>query len=156
VISGTTITSHAYTLDAAGNRTALSEFVSGITTGTSDSFGFTYDGLERLTAVTTTNAETFTLDGASSITARTGPSKSQGAAASVADAPSPASERRICWHSGSARCYAQERRRNSGIARVLSRVALLSPHSAFRFGQGGRASANTSWAGPPLHVAYVA
>lgn len=75
VISSTTITSHAYTLDNAGNRTALTEFVSGITTGTSDTFGYTYDGLERLTAVTTTNAETFTLDGASNITARTGPSK---------------------------------------------------------------------------------
>jgi RHS repeat-associated protein len=75
VISSTTITSHAYTLDSVGNRTALSEFVSGITSGSSDSFGFSYDGLERLTAVTTTNAETFTLDGASNITARTGPSK---------------------------------------------------------------------------------
>lgn len=75
VISSTTITSHAYTLDSEGNRTALSEFVSGITTGASDSFGLTYDGLERLTAVTTTNAESFTLDGASNITARTGPSK---------------------------------------------------------------------------------
>jgi RHS repeat-associated protein len=75
VISGTTITSHAYTLDAEGNRTALSEFVFGITTGASDSFGMTYDGLERLTAVTTTNAESFTLDAASNITARTGPSK---------------------------------------------------------------------------------
>jgi len=74
VISSTTITSHAYTLDSAGNRTALSEFVSGITSGSSDSFGFTYDGLERLTGVTTTNAESFTLDGASNITARTGPS----------------------------------------------------------------------------------
>lgn len=75
VISSTTITSHAYTLDSEGNRTALAEFVSGITGGSSDSFGFTYDGLERLTAVTTTNAETFTLDGGSNITARTGPSK---------------------------------------------------------------------------------
>jgi YD repeat-containing protein len=69
------MTSHAYTLDSEGNRTAQTEFVSGITTGTSDSFGYTYDGLERLIAVTTTNAETFTLDGASNITARTGPSK---------------------------------------------------------------------------------
>jgi RHS repeat-associated protein len=75
VISSTTITSHAYTLDAEGNRTALTEFVSGITSGASDSFGFTYDGLERLTGVTTTNAESFTLDGASNITARTGPSR---------------------------------------------------------------------------------
>jgi YD repeat-containing protein len=62
-------------LDNEGNRTALSEYVSGITGGSSDSFGFSYDGLERLTAVTTTNAETFTLDGASNITARTGPTK---------------------------------------------------------------------------------
>lgn len=74
VLSGTTITSHSYTVDNEGNRTALSEYVSGITSGSADSFGFTYDGLERLTAVTTTNAETFTLDGASNITARTGPS----------------------------------------------------------------------------------
>jgi RHS repeat-associated protein len=35
----------------------------------------TYDGLERLTAVTTTNPESFTLDAASNITARTGPAK---------------------------------------------------------------------------------
>lgn len=69
-----TITSHAYTLDGAGNRTALSEYVFGITTATTDSFGLTYDGLERLSAVTTTNPESFTLDGAGNITARTGPS----------------------------------------------------------------------------------
>jgi RHS repeat-associated protein len=76
VISSTTITSHAYTLDSEGNRTALAEFVSGITTpSTTNSFGMTYDGLERLTGVTTTNAESFTLDGASNITARTGPTK---------------------------------------------------------------------------------
>jgi RHS repeat-associated protein len=75
-IGATTITSHAYTLDAAGNRTALDEFVAGITaTGQTDHFGMSYDGLERLTAVTTTNAESFTLDGASNITARTGPTK---------------------------------------------------------------------------------
>lgn len=74
-IGATTITSHAYTLDSAGNRTALSEYVSGITAGASDTFGMTYDGLERLTGVTTTNAESFTLDGASNITARTGPTK---------------------------------------------------------------------------------
>jgi hypothetical protein len=61
VVGSTTITSHAYTLDSEGNRTAQTEFVSGITTGSSDSFGDTYDGLNRLTAVTTTNAETFTL-----------------------------------------------------------------------------------------------
>ena len=74
-IGQTTITSHAYTLDNEGNRTALSEFVSGITAGAADTFGMTYDGLERLTAVTTTNPETFTLDAASNLTARTGPSK---------------------------------------------------------------------------------
>jgi len=73
VLSGVTITSHAYTLDPAGNRTALSEYVSGITTGASDSFGMSYDGLGRLVAVTTTNPERFTLDGAGNITARTGP-----------------------------------------------------------------------------------
>jgi RHS repeat-associated protein len=74
VVGSTTITSHAYTLDSEGNRTAQTEFVSGITTGTSDSFGYTYDGLNRLTAVTTTNAESFTLDSASNISSRTGPS----------------------------------------------------------------------------------
>ncbi len=74
-VGATTITSHAYTLDSEGNRTALAEFLAGITTpGTTDSFGFGYDGLNRLTAVTTTNPESFTLDGASNITARTGPS----------------------------------------------------------------------------------
>jgi RHS repeat-associated protein len=74
IVGSTTITSHAYTLDSEGNRTAQTEFVSGITTGTSDSFGYTYDGLSRLTAVTTTNAEAFTLDSASNIASRTGPS----------------------------------------------------------------------------------
>ena len=74
VVGSTTITSHAYTLDNEGNRTAQTEFVSGITTGASDSFGYTYDGLNRLTAVTTTNAESFTLDSASNIASRTGPS----------------------------------------------------------------------------------
>ena len=74
VVGSTTITSHAYTLDAEGNRTAQTEFVSGITTGASDTFGYTYDGLNRLTAVTTTNAESFTLDSASNIASRTGPS----------------------------------------------------------------------------------
>ena len=74
VLGPTTITSHTYTLDNEGNRTALTEFVSGITTGASDTFGLTYDGLERLTAVTTTSPETFSLDGASNLTARTGPS----------------------------------------------------------------------------------
>jgi RHS repeat-associated protein len=73
VVGSTTITSHAYTLDSEGNRTAQTEFVSGITTGASDSFGYTYDGLNRLTAVTTTNAESFTLDSASNIASRTGP-----------------------------------------------------------------------------------
>jgi RHS repeat-associated protein len=74
VVGSTTITSHAYTLDSQGNRTAQTEFVSGITTGSSDSFGYSYDGLNRLTAVTTTNAESFTLDQASNISSRTGPS----------------------------------------------------------------------------------
>jgi RHS repeat-associated protein len=74
VVGSTTITSHSYTLDAEGNRTAQSEFVSGITTGASDAFGYSYDGLNRLTAVTTTSAESFTLDGASNIGSRTGPS----------------------------------------------------------------------------------
>ena len=76
-VSSTTITSHAYTLDAEGNRTALAEFVSGISApGTTDAFGFGYDGLNRLSAVTTTNPESFTLDAASNITARSGPSAS--------------------------------------------------------------------------------
>jgi YD repeat-containing protein len=35
-----------------------------LTTGASDAFGYSYDGLNRLTAVTTTNAESFTLDAA--------------------------------------------------------------------------------------------
>jgi RHS repeat-associated protein len=74
VVSSTTITSHAYTLDSEGNRTAQAEFASGITTGSSDSFGYAYDGLNRLTSVTTTNAESFTLDSASNISSRTGPS----------------------------------------------------------------------------------
>jgi RHS repeat-associated protein len=74
VVGSTTITSHAYTLDSEGNRTAQTEFVSGITSGSSDPFGYTYDGLNRLTSVTTTNAESFTLDSASNISSRTGPS----------------------------------------------------------------------------------
>jgi RHS repeat-associated protein len=74
VVGSTTITSHSYTLDNQGNRTVQTEFVSGITTGASDSFGYTYDGLNRLTGVTTTNAEGFTLDAASNIASRTGPS----------------------------------------------------------------------------------
>ena len=74
-VGSTTITSHAYTLDNEGNRTAQQEFVSGITTpGQTDSFGYSYDGLNRLTAVTTTNAESFVLDSASNIASRTGPS----------------------------------------------------------------------------------
>lgn len=69
------VTTHAYTLDGEGNRTALAEYVSGITpAGQSEPFGMTYDGLLRLTAVTTTNAEGFTLDAASNVAARTGPS----------------------------------------------------------------------------------
>jgi len=42
-------------------------------TGT-DHFGYSYDGLERLTAGTTTNPESFTLDPGSNIATRTGPS----------------------------------------------------------------------------------
>jgi RHS repeat-associated protein len=42
-------------------------------TGT-DHFGYSYDGLERLTAGTTTNPESFTLDPGSNIASRTGPS----------------------------------------------------------------------------------
>jgi RHS repeat-associated protein len=73
-VGATAITTHAYTLDAEGNRTALAEFLSGVTTpATTETFGYSYDGLNRLGAVTTTNAESFTLDGASNITARTGP-----------------------------------------------------------------------------------
>jgi RHS repeat-associated protein len=75
VVGSTNITTHSYTLDNEGNRTAQSEFVSGITgPGQSETFGYTYDGLNRLTAVTTTNAEGFTLDAASNIASRTGPS----------------------------------------------------------------------------------
>lgn len=39
-----------------------------------DHFGYSYDGLERLTAGTTTNPESFTLDAGSNIASRTGPS----------------------------------------------------------------------------------
>ena len=74
VRSGTTITSHAYALDGEGNRTGLVEFVSGITpAGTTETFTLGYDGLSRLTGVATTNAESFTLDAASNLAARTGP-----------------------------------------------------------------------------------
>jgi RHS repeat-associated protein len=73
-VGSTRVTDHLYSLDAQGNRTALAEYVSGITTGSSDPFGYTYDGLERLTAGTTTNPESFTLDAASNISSRTGPS----------------------------------------------------------------------------------
>jgi RHS repeat-associated protein len=38
-----------------------------------DHFGYSYDGLERLTAGTTTNPESFTLDAGSNIASRTGP-----------------------------------------------------------------------------------
>jgi RHS repeat-associated protein len=76
VRAGVTITSHAYTLDNEGDRTALSEFVSGITpAGQTDGFTMTYDGLLRLTGVALTNPETFTLDAASNVAARTGPAK---------------------------------------------------------------------------------
>ena len=75
-VGATTITDHQYDLDPAGNRTVLDEFVSGITTGTSDHFGYSYDGLERLTATDTTNPETFSLDAASNISSRTGPTAS--------------------------------------------------------------------------------
>jgi RHS repeat-associated protein len=73
-VGAITVSSHAYTLDAEGNRTALAEYLSGVTLpNTTEAFGFSYDGLNRLTGVTTTNPEAFTLDGASNITARTGP-----------------------------------------------------------------------------------
>jgi len=74
VVGSTTITSHSYTLDNQGNRTAQTEFISGITTGASDSIGYTYDGLNRLTSLTTTNPEGFALDSASNLSSRTGPS----------------------------------------------------------------------------------
>ncbi len=57
-----------------GNRTGLVEFVSGITpAGTTETFTLGYNGLSRLTGVSTTNAEAFTLDAASNLTSRTGP-----------------------------------------------------------------------------------
>lgn len=75
MVGATPITTHSYTLDAEGNRTQLVEFLSGVTTpGQTETFGFSYDGLNRLTTVTTTNPESFTLDAGSNITARTGPS----------------------------------------------------------------------------------
>jgi len=58
--------------DRAGNadvRAARITYSSGL-----DHFGYSYDGLERLTAGTTTNAESFTLDPGSNIASRTGPS----------------------------------------------------------------------------------
>lgn len=73
-VGATTITRHSYTLDNEGNRTALAEFVSGITApGGTDSFTMTYDGLHRLTSVSGPVAESFTLDAASNIASRTGP-----------------------------------------------------------------------------------
>jgi len=76
VRAGATITSHAYTLDGEGDRKAVSEFVNGITApGATDSFAMTYDGLLRLTSVGLTNPESFTLDAASNVAARTGPVK---------------------------------------------------------------------------------
>ena len=75
-VGTTTITSHAYSLDDEGNRTGLDEFVEGITApSTTDSFGMSYDGLERLKAVTGAVAEGFTLDPASNLASRTGPTK---------------------------------------------------------------------------------
>jgi len=68
------LSSHGYTLDSAGNRTVLDEFVSGITTpGGNDHFTDSYDGLNRLTGVTGPVAESFTLDAASNLASRTGP-----------------------------------------------------------------------------------
>lgn len=74
-VGATVISDHSYTLDPEGNRTALAEFVSGITTpGGTDSFTLTYDGLNRLTAISGPVAESFTFDQASNIASRTGPS----------------------------------------------------------------------------------
>lgn len=70
VAYGTSEIAAAWRDDRAGNpdvrarRAAL--------TGT-DHFGYGYDGLERLTAGTTTNPESFTLDAGSNIASRTGP-----------------------------------------------------------------------------------
>lgn len=73
-VGATTITSHAYTLDGEGNRTALDEFVAGITApGATDTFGLSYDGLHRLTAVSGALAEGFTLDAGSNQASRSGP-----------------------------------------------------------------------------------
>ena len=57
--------------DRAGNadiRASRIVYASGI-----DHFSYSYDGLERLTAGTTTNPESFTLDPVSNIASRTGP-----------------------------------------------------------------------------------
>ncbi len=56
--------------DRAGNADVRARRA--VLTGT-DHFGMAYDGLERLTAVIGTNPESFTMDAASNITARTGP-----------------------------------------------------------------------------------
>jgi len=74
-IGQTTITRHTYTLDAEGNRRTLAEFVSGITAlGATDTIDYTYDGLNRLSGSTGALAESFSFDGASNVTNRTGPS----------------------------------------------------------------------------------
>jgi hypothetical protein len=43
-----------------------------------DGFSFSYDGLNRLTAMTGPRSESFNFDGASNITSRTGPSATFG------------------------------------------------------------------------------
>jgi RHS repeat-associated protein len=78
-----TVFGQAFTLDAEGNRTQLSETVRvDLPTGpvtTTDVFSMTYDGLLRLTALSGvlfgggTSSETFTYDGATNLSARSGP-----------------------------------------------------------------------------------
>jgi RHS repeat-associated protein len=73
--SGNTITSHAYTLDAEGNRTVISDWVWGDNDpGVPAVKNNTYDGLNRLSAIAGGASEGFTFDGASNITSRYGPS----------------------------------------------------------------------------------
>lgn len=70
VAYGITEIAAAWRDDRAGNADARARRAA--MTGT-DHFGLGYDGLERLTAVTVTNPESFVLDAASNISRRTGP-----------------------------------------------------------------------------------
>lgn len=62
------IASDDYTLDAEGNKAAITEVINGITpSGQTEGFTLTYDGLNRLTSMSGTRSEVFTFDEASNI-----------------------------------------------------------------------------------------